>query len=114
MNENAAKILQKRTSNKIAVVSIFGTAKSGKSFLLNQLLKVKGAFDVLPKQDPKVKFGSQQSSPRCTTKGLWIYADPITIEKEGDVFDIFFVDSEGIDDVTSPRDTYESNPDREK
>ena len=35
VNENAAKILQKRTSNKIAVVSIFGTAKSGKSFLLN-------------------------------------------------------------------------------
>lgn len=35
VNENAAKILEKRTSNKIAVVSIFGTARSGKSFLLN-------------------------------------------------------------------------------
>ena len=30
------------------------------------------------------------------------------------MFDIFFVDSEGIDDMTSPRDTYESNPDRER
>ena len=30
------------------------------------------------------------------------------------MFDIFFVDSEGIEEVTSPRDTYESNPEREK
>ena len=25
-----------------------------------------------------------------------MYAEPITIEKEGEVFDIFFIDSEGI------------------
>ena len=35
-----------------------------------------------------------QNSPN--TKGLWIYAEPITIEKDGEVFDIFFVDTEGV------------------
>ena len=30
------------------------------------------------------------------TKGLWMFADPITIEKEGEIFDIFFIDSEGL------------------
>ena len=30
------------------------------------------------------------------------------------MFDIFFIDSEGIEDQINPRDTYESNPDYEK
>ena len=30
------------------------------------------------------------------------------------MFDIFFVDSEGIDVPTGPKDTYESNPDQER
>ena len=35
INENAARVLAKRTSNNVAVVSIFGEAGSGKSQLLN-------------------------------------------------------------------------------
>ena len=46
VSDIAAKLLQRRTSNKVAVVSIFGEAGTGKSFLLNQLLKVPQAFEV--------------------------------------------------------------------
>ena len=37
------------TRNKIAVVSIFGKTKTGKSDLLNRLLKVEDAFEVRKK-----------------------------------------------------------------
>ena len=35
VSDIAASLLSKRTSNKIAVVSIFGDCNTGKSFLLN-------------------------------------------------------------------------------
>ena len=44
VNESAVQILSRRTSNKIAIVSVFGPTGSGKSSFLNQLLKVQGAF----------------------------------------------------------------------
>ena len=46
VSEIAIKLLSRRTSNKVAVVSIFGECNTGKSFLLNQLLKVPNAFEV--------------------------------------------------------------------
>ena len=49
VSDIAVKLLSKRTSNKVAVVSIFGESNSGKSFLLNQLLKVPDAFEVVNK-----------------------------------------------------------------
>ena len=51
VSDIAASLLSRRSSNKVAVVSIFGEFNSGKSFLLNQLLKVPNAFDV---HKPKV------------------------------------------------------------
>ena len=45
VSEEAAQVLN-RSSNKIAVVSIFGETKTGKSALLNQLLKAPDAFKV--------------------------------------------------------------------
>ena len=46
VSDIAVKLLSKRTSNKVAVVSIFGECGGGKSYLLNQLLKVPNAFEV--------------------------------------------------------------------
>ena len=97
VSEEAARVLH-RASNKIAVVSIFGETKSGKSALLNQLLGAPDAFKVKKSSklksliDPKSNV--QDGTP--FTKGLWIYAEPLTIEKEGEAFDIFFIDSEGL------------------
>jgi hypothetical protein len=42
-------------------------------------------------QSPKA-----QEEVSSHTKGLWMYAEPITIEKEGEIFDVFFVDSQGL------------------
>ena len=39
------------------------------------------------------------------TKGLWMFAEPITIEKDGDIFDIFFIDSEGLSLPSQDRTT---------
>lgn len=30
------------------------------------------------------------------TRGFWILADPITIEKDGNIIDVYFMDSEGL------------------
>lgn len=46
VSDIAVNLLSKRSSNKVAVVSIFGECNSGKSYLLNQLLKVPNAFEV--------------------------------------------------------------------
>ena len=94
-------------------MSIFGECNSGKSYLLNQLLKVPDAFEVHKESTLKQLI---QSSPRIEkseptsshTRGLWMFADPITIEKEGDIFDIFFIDSEGL--LPPPQPTEEISP----
>lgn len=41
------------------------------------------------------------------TRGLWIYTEPITINVEGEEFDIFVMDSEGLGgvDKNSTHDT---------
>lgn len=38
-------------------------------------------------------------SVNACTRGLWFYAEPITIEKEGEIFDIYIMDSEGLGGV---------------
>jgi len=53
---------------------------------MNQLVGEQGAFVV----DPSVN---------ACTRGLWFYAEPITIEKDGEIFDIFLMDSEGLGGV---------------
>ena len=30
------------------------------------------------------------------TRGLWFYSEPITIEKDNEIFDIYIMDSEGL------------------
>ncbi len=51
---------------------------------MNQILGAKAsAFKV----DPSVN---------ACTRGLWIYSEPITIEKKGELFDIYVMDSEGL------------------
>ena len=45
VSDVAAKVLH-QASNKISVVSIFGETKTGKSALLNHLLKAPDAFKV--------------------------------------------------------------------
>ena len=33
------------------------------------------------------------------TRGLWFYSEPITIEKDNEIFDIYIMDTEGLGGV---------------
>ncbi|XP_049850456.1 guanylate-binding protein 1-like [Schistocerca gregaria] len=55
----------------IAVVSVVGPLHSGKSFLMNQLLNRTNGFELGPTTMPK-------------TRGLWMWKNPIKIEKRRD------------------------------
>ncbi len=35
-------------------------------------------------------------SVNACTRGLWVYSEPITIEREGDIYDVYLLDSEGL------------------
>ena len=91
VSDIAVKLLQRRTSNKVAVVSIFGECNSGKSFLLNQLLKVPNAFETNKLTTLKKLMKSPQHHMPSTshTKGLWVYAEPIRDLRVGERETIF-------------------------
>jgi hypothetical protein len=86
LGKEATRILEGGSRNKIAILCIAGGYRTGKSFLMNQMVGHNGAFQV----DPSVN---------ACTRGLWIYSEPITIEKDGEVFDIYVMDSEGLGGV---------------
>jgi len=46
MHDEAISALQEATSNKIAVVAVCGEINSGKSFLLNQFVRIKNTFEL--------------------------------------------------------------------
>lgn len=69
----------------VAVCSIVGKYRTGKSFLMNKLLDLK-----------KEGFTVSASVNACT-KGLWIWSKPVYNEKSN--LNIFFMDSEGLDSV---------------
>ena len=69
----------------IAICCIVGKYRTGKSFLMNKLLD-------LDKEGFKVS-----SSVNACTKGLWIWSKPIYNEKGN--YNIFFMDSEGLDSI---------------
>jgi len=65
----------------VSFVSIAGMFRTGKSFLINKLLNLKGrGFKVAPTVD-------------TCTKGLWIWSCPVYNEREN--MYIFFLDCEG-------------------
>ena len=70
----------------VALCSIVGKYRSGKSFLLNKILGLSGknGFEV-------------SSSVNACTKGLWIWSKQIYNDKEN--LNIFFMDTEGLDSV---------------
>mmetsp|Transcript_19811 Transcript_19811/g.36576 ORF Transcript_19811/g.36576 Transcript_19811/m.36576 type:complete len:1656 (+) Transcript_19811:4704-9671(+) len=84
MNETAASFLRS-LSSPLAVVTVAGMYRTGKSYLLNRvLLDRKDGFGVGPTVNP------------CT-KGLWVWGRPISgVTPEGDSCSVIIVDTEGI------------------
>jgi GTPase Era involved in 16S rRNA processing len=83
VHEEGASLLQGLTS-KIAVVMVCGKYRTGKSFLLNQLVGAKGSFSV-------------GNTVESHTRGIWICVPGITSTgPDGEEIDVVFMDSEGL------------------
>lgn len=68
----------------IAVVSIAGKFRTGKSFMLNELIRKKNAFKV-------------EGNVEACTKGIWIWNKPIKHEHNGEMINLLLTDTEGLD-----------------
>ncbi|VAI23739.1 unnamed protein product [Triticum turgidum subsp. durum] len=77
-----------RINTPIAAVSVIGPYRSGKSFLLNQLLSLscdKG-FGVGHMRDTK-------------TKGIWIWGTPVEVYVDGSKVSVLYLDTEGFESI---------------
>ncbi|XP_022155811.1 guanylate-binding protein 5 isoform X2 [Momordica charantia] len=77
-----------RITNPIAAVAVIGPYRSGKSFLLNQLLSLScyEGFGVGHLRDTK-------------TKGIWVWGIPLELMIDGVKTSVFFLDTEGFESV---------------
>ncbi|KAG6575940.1 Guanylate-binding protein 4, partial [Cucurbita argyrosperma subsp. sororia] len=77
-----------RITNPIAAVAVIGPYRSGKSFLLNQLLSLScyEGFGVGHQRDTK-------------TKGIWVWGTPLELMIDGVKTSVFYLDTEGFESV---------------
>ncbi|PWA63037.1 guanylate-binding family protein [Artemisia annua] len=78
----------KRIKNPIAAVAVIGPYRSGKSFLLNQLLSLScyEGFGVGHMRDTK-------------TKGIWVWGTPVEMDIDGVTTSVFYLDTEGFESI---------------
>lgn len=77
-----------KITNPIAAVAVIGPYRSGKSFLLNQLLSLScyEGFGVGHMRDTK-------------TKGIWVWGTPIDLDINGVKTSVFYLDTEGFESI---------------
>ncbi|XP_022771186.1 guanylate-binding protein 5-like isoform X2 [Durio zibethinus] len=77
-----------RIATPIAAVAVIGPYRSGKSFLLNQLLSLScyEGFGVGHMRDTK-------------TKGIWVWGTPLELDIDGVRTSVFYLDTEGFESV---------------
>ncbi|GER29728.1 guanylate-binding family protein [Striga asiatica] len=77
-----------KITTPIAAVAVIGPYRSGKSFLLNQLLSLScyEGFGVGHLRDTK-------------TKGIWVWGTPIELDIDGVKTSVFYLDTEGFESV---------------
>ncbi|GJR44567.1 guanylate-binding protein 2 [Tanacetum coccineum] len=78
----------RRIKNPIAAVAVIGPYRSGKSFLLNQLLSLScyEGFGVGHMRDTK-------------TKGIWVWGTPVEMDIDGVTTSVFYLDTEGFESI---------------
>ncbi|KAG6434927.1 hypothetical protein SASPL_106571 [Salvia splendens] len=77
-----------KITTPIAAVAVIGPYRSGKSFLLNQLLSLScdEGFGVGHMRDTK-------------TKGIWVWGTPVEVDINGVTTSVFYLDTEGFESV---------------
>lgn len=77
-----------RITTPIAAVAVIGPYRSGKSFLLNQLLSLScyEGFGVGHMRDTK-------------TKGIWVWGTPVELDIDGVRTSVFYLDTEGFESI---------------
>ncbi|KAG1347695.1 putative guanylate-binding protein 4 [Cocos nucifera] len=77
-----------RITTPIAAVAVIGPYRSGKSFLLNQLLSLQcdEGFGVGHMRDTK-------------TKGIWVWGSPVELVIDGTKVSVLYLDTEGFESV---------------
>lgn len=89
INEEALEIL-KHIKGKICVVAIAGPSRTGKSYLLSQLISH------LTTEQFCFKVGNSMDA---LTKGIWMWDTPVKYTlKDGNQVSLIFLDTEGIGD----------------
>ncbi|XP_027725397.1 RING finger protein 112-like [Vombatus ursinus] len=83
----------------VCLISVQGEQRTGKSFLLNYLIR---GLQGLDSKDPQwMRRGRGLSGFQCEpgaegiTKGLWLWSQPFILEKDGRKVAVFLVDTEG-------------------
>ena len=79
VEEYAAKILS-QIKGKIAVITVAGLYRTGKSYLMNRLIGMQEGFEIGPTVNP------------CT-KGIWIWGQPVQL---GEDYYAILIDTEGL------------------
>lgn len=77
-----------RVTTPVAAIAVIGPYRSGKSFLLNQLLSLScyEGFGVGHMRDTK-------------TKGIWVWGNPIEMDIDGQKTSVFYLDTEGFESI---------------
>ncbi|XP_078007870.1 LOW QUALITY PROTEIN: RING finger protein 112-like [Phascolarctos cinereus] len=86
-------------NSPVCLISVQGEQRTGKSFLLNYLIR--GLQGVESKDPQWMRRGRGLSGfqcepgDQCTTKGLWLWSQPFILQKDGRKVAVFLVDTEG-------------------
>lgn len=87
IQEEALSLLSSIETN-VAIIVVIGPYRSGKSFLLNQMLDLscKEGFGVGHKREAQ-------------TKGVWMWGDPLVVNYHGKPLSLIFLDTEGLENA---------------
>nr|XP_020860243.1 RING finger protein 112-like isoform X2 [Phascolarctos cinereus] len=85
-------------NSPVCLISVQGEQRTGKSFLLNYLIR---GLQGMSKDPQWMRRGSDLSEFQCEpgakaiTKGLWLWSQPFILQKDGRKVAVFLVDTEG-------------------